>query len=358
MFQNLVLTFDYDAWEQIVSFPYDLDSVHRVRISERERTDEGTEVDEIVRVSKLVRTCKTFYNRYRVRNQQNWLEWKLHKNNEKDCLAERVENAERPRALCTVTWNEDLVMLVLKNIKISVENRIVPALRNGTSTTDEVRNRKYVQKEVFLSYDVHVDEDFLMTRTAKPSEEQRHQAAHGTLGHPKAQGIPTPMECCAPSLKMEGSRRESNGCRIIKCEAKTPSGRIGYSADRGNVPTLPNGPAQWLTLFWVPHTMDVTVHVKISGGELHLTGRANLRTFGLASGYLIEPWVKALMRETRRIRPHERYGWVRWTNVEFVADNVRPVLPNERIFIPAPPTAQRSSKAGAQGRPDVFDIED
>ena len=103
---NLVLTFDYDAWEQIVSFPYDLDSVHRVRISERERTDEGTEVDEIVRVSKLVRTCKTFYNRYRVRNQQNWLEWKLHKNNEKDCLAERVENAERPRALCTVTWNE------------------------------------------------------------------------------------------------------------------------------------------------------------------------------------------------------------------------------------------------------------
>lgn len=356
---NLVLTFETNLWDQILCWPWPVEKAQRTPVSKRDYCP----FDEVIRICKLVQTCKTFYNRYRERNNCNWIEYKLLKYNlgaeEPDCFTlvkddGVVKTGGRPRLCRDLNQSEhwgDWMELVFDNISLNVQYRLTSARPYHTSWADDTRHRQYVQRRITFKFDVSINEASIVGTVGQPLV-VRGWAMNPAIAH------------YVPDLYESDADGRAKGVYIVRKEVVVAPGRIGHSTNRQRVPTLPDGPDQYTDLYWAPHTINVYLDIKVPGGKILLTGSVHTPTFGLQSGASIAGWVASLTRRRDgSIEPSRRSGYVAWERIEFLVDCVCPKLPNVRVFMPPQTIVKGSEMAGApskQGRPGVpnFDEEE
>jgi len=370
---NLVLTFETDLWDQILCWPFPLEEAARTPISKRLHDFAS---DEPVRICKLVQVCKTFYNRYRVRNRDNWIECKFLSHGDfhhepTGCFPwlddpNRVYAPPPPcisRQFDFKSKYGDMIAVVLRNISVDVRTRMATARtgfhNNASPWPDETRYRRYLQRQISLKFDASLDEAFVfVSKDGLKTEEGQivgTNLAFGTFLRSGINHFGFPRD--------EGEEKcRAKGFRIVRSEVEILAGRIGHSTNLQRVPTLPNGPEQYTDVYWAPHTANLYLDIKVPGGKALFKGQINMQSLGLYSGRALAAWVGAMTkRRDGSIEPQRRVGYVVWEELQFVVDQVCPNLPNVRVFMPPTTKSMRTAVAPSkQGRPCVpnFDEED
>jgi len=370
---QLVLHFDVDLWNAILAWPVPLHLANEKRISERVSDDPVSDdtaynecVDasaEVVRVCKLVQVCKTFYNRYRKRNQDNWVErgilfcnWTSKKNHmtwrrephELGAVDTRgyPDNRFVGTAKDRYARVSDEVTVSLRNIRIESDRmRMVHARAFQADEEERVRHVMYRQREVVIGFDIVVDKDALMATSV--SDRNDPLKRRNGLTHP------TCIKHHVSPPRKGGRTQLSDADVLIRGGA-----RAGYSWDRRPVAGLPMGPEQYTTLIFVSNQIDLVVVYKITGGAFKLNGFFNNSTFGLCDTEQHADWL-AKLDAGERIPTAYRTGVVHWKSASYIAGCVRPPMQNVRVFLP-PSTVVRSSEGAApckQGRPPIPDLD-
>lgn len=342
---RLVLTFDGDLWETILSWPVSLEDAARVPAIGQRTMLPAYDVDdvlqEVARLSNLVCVCKTFYNRYRIRNKNNWLEYVLVRFDETNQTGVHKEIDWNKRAVVCkpmhrkhLTTFADQICIVIRGVHIHrEENVMVDAIGWRSADDDRVRHRQFVQRDVRLGFDLVPDFDL--------------EGAAALWADPAA------AERAKPMMQFVEEIFPLAEVRILHAEVnQSMASRSGYGIDLGRVPSLPDGPLQHRTMVWTPSETRVELDVKVSGGTVRFRGVCNNTSFKFNHrARLVE--MEAAARLGTAIPLRTRRGEVWWRSIEFQRDPIGAELPNVRTFMPpvAKAAAAAQPQRPKQGRP-------
>lgn len=379
---NLVLNFDSDLWNAILLWPVDPDlAAHNYDCFSNLVKPTGSFSREdvlavTVRVSKLVRVCKTFYNRYREMNRHHWqqslllrvaytskmdrtpLEWTL------------LEPAKGLKGAPQYRYNGPCDALPVTVANVRVKNRqtnMVKARAYNSSDDERVRHRMYLRQEMEFEYDILVTES-LLTWTDVTHLDSSYAVltwTNETTGpanpaNPVAMGAAVVVPPDRSVKAMYLPFKAADVCLIGITATVLDNGRAGYACDREVVSTLPDGPEQYRTMFWMPCSTTVEMRLKVPGGTVKLTGLLNLSSCGLTSSKRLSAW-RSVLDKGESVPAETEAGVINWDHVEYSADAVRPQLPNMRVFLPPPSSRARGVKRAAptaQGRGNLDSSDD
>ena len=332
---SLVLNFEHDLWTTILLWPVDPD----LAAHNHDRLDnlllppialpKEDVLAVVVRVSKLVRVCKTLYNRYREKNRHHWqqrvlLHFKC-MSNTAPCLTWTASS----NALCGAPPMRyigpcDTVPLIICNVRMSKERAtLVDARASFPQDEERVRHRKYFRREIGFEYDVVVsrplvkwtDVELEATSYAVLEWEDAAQRAAFARGRHH-------MPFKAADIRLVSAVTDVVG-----------KGCAGYSHDLAIVPTLPDGPKQYRTMFWVACFIRIEMKMKIPGGAVTMAGSVSQASCGLTGSNRLSKWRDVIDRG-ESVPSETVTAFVDWDSIVYAADPVRPQLPNVRVFLP------------------------
>jgi len=344
---RLVLGFDHDLWESILSWPVSLEDATHTPLGERTPKYDVDEVlQEVARISKLVRVCKTFHNRYRVRNRRNWLEFVLLLFNRHNELRLKTELSwasgavvYTPSQRAYMRYVFDRLHVQIRSVRIVRDHTVMAhAVSSCAAEDDLVRHRRFAQRDVRLAFD--------MTLEVDPESPDPESSWMGMEQLPRS----------AKSVINEVFDLAKG--RVVRAEvSQSPSARSGYGVDCGRVPSLPNGPSQHRTLLWVPSTTNVELVIKVSGGRVRFHGVCDNNSFGFNNRERLAKALAAARAGTILPLPLRR-GHVWWKSISFDSDTVASELPNVRVFMPPVRRQPPQPVVAKQGRPPEPDLDE